>query len=262
LYNGMIAPLLPYGIRGVIWYQGENNAGEAVEYRTLFPRLITDWREKWGQGDFPFLFVQLAGLAINGQYAADNSLYANADWPLLREAQTMALRLPDTAVATAIDLGDVSGIHPPDKLDVGLRLALAARHLAYGQDVVYSGPVFDKMTTEGNAIRVLFRQLGGGLVLADSPWTLCGCLPTPTNEPLGFVIADAGRKFVLAKARIDGETVVVSSPEVPNPVAVRYDWGNLTQANLYNKENLPCLPFRTDNWDDVISPALPPIRSH
>jgi sialate O-acetylesterase len=258
LFNGMISPLAPYGIKGVIWYQGENDVGNAAEYRTLFPRLVTDWREKWDEGDFPFLFVQLAGLAPNGKFSADNTLYANADWPLQREAQTMALALPNTAVATAIDLGDVNGIHPPDKLDVGLRLALAARHVAYGENIVFSGPVFDKMVVEGNNVRISFTQIGGGLILADSPSTLAGCLPTPTTDLLGFVIAGADKKFVLAQARIDGVTVVVSSPDVPNPVAVRYDWANLTQANLYNKEGLPALPFRTDNWDDIISPAIPP----
>jgi sialate O-acetylesterase len=262
LFDGMISPLMPYGIRGVIWYQGENNIFDAVEYRTLFPRLITDWREGWGQGDFPFLFVQLAGLAPNGKFSADNTLNANADWPLLREAQAMALTLPNTGMATAIDIGDVGGIHPPDKVDVGLRLALAARHVAYGEDVVDSGPTFDKMTVEGSAVRVSFTHLGGGLVLADAPVTMQGCLPTPTTDLLGFAIAGADQKFVLAQAKIDGATVVVSSPDVPNPVAVRYDWANLTQANLYNKELLPALPFRTDNWDAVISPALPPVQKH
>jgi sialate O-acetylesterase len=260
LFDGMISPLMPYSIRGVIWYQGENNVGEAVEYRTLFPRLISDWREGWGQGDFPFLFVQLAGLAPSGKFSADNTQYANADWPLLREAQAMALTLPNTGMATAIDIGDVGGIHPPDKIDVGLRLALAARHVAYGEDIVDSGPTFGKMTVQGNVIRVSFTHLGGGLVLADAPTTMQGCLPTPTTDLLGFAIAGADQKFVLAQAKIDGATVVVSSPDVPNPVAVRYDWANLTQANLYNKELLPALPFRTDNWDAVISPALPPVQ--
>jgi sialate O-acetylesterase len=268
LYDGMISPLVPYGIKGVIWYQGENNTGNPIEYRTLFPRLIVDWREKWGQGDFPFLFVQLAGLALGGHFDAYDKptgdpgfpLVRDADWPLLREAQAMALALPNTGMATAIDVGDVGGIHPADKLDVGLRLALAARHVGYGENIVYTGPVFDKMTVEGNSIRVSFKEVGGGLVIADGPITLAGCLPTPTNELLGFVIAGADQKYVLAKARIDGSSVVVSSPDVPSPVAVRYDWANLTQANLYNKEGLPALPFRTDNWDTVISPAIPPER--
>jgi sialate O-acetylesterase len=145
---------------------------------------------------------------------------------------------------------------------VGLRLALEARHVAYGEDIVDSGPTFDKMTVEGNAIRVSFTHLGGGLVLADAPTTMQGCLPTTTTDLLGFAIAGADQKFVLAQAKIDGATVVVSSPDVPNPVAVRYDWANLTQANLYNKELLPALPFRTDIWDAVISPALPPVQKH
>jgi sialate O-acetylesterase len=173
----------------------------------------------------------------------------------------MALSLPNTGMATAIDIGDNGNIHPPDKLDVGLRLALAARHVAYGQDIVYSGPVYDKMTVEGNAIRVSFTQIGGGLVLADSPAKFPGWQPTPTDHLVGFVIAGADKKYVLAQAKIDGSTVVVSSPDVPNPIAVRYNWANFGQANLYNKEGLPAMPFRTDNWDTVISPTLPPERT-
>jgi sialate O-acetylesterase len=269
LYNGMIAPVVPYAIKGVIWYQGENNTGNPIEYRTLFPRLITDWREKWGQGDFPFLFVQLAGLAVGGHFDAYDKpngdpswpFIRDNDWPLLRDAQAMALSLPNTGMATAIDIGDNGNIHPPDKLDVGLRLALAARHVAYGQDIVYSGPVYDKMTVEGNAIRVSFTQIGGGLVLADSPAKFPGWQPTPTDHLVGFVIAGADKKYVLAQAKIDGSTVVVSSPDVPNPIAVRYNWANFGQANLYNKEGLPAMPFRTDNWDTVISPTLPPERT-
>jgi sialate O-acetylesterase len=270
LYDGMIAPLIPYGIKGVIWYQAENNTGDPIEYRTLFPRLITDWREKWGEGDFPFLFVQLAGLGLGGHFDAYDKptgdphfpFSRDADWPLMREAQAMALSLPRTGMATAIDIGHVDNIHPPDKLDVGLRLALAARHVAYGENVVDSGPTFDKMTVEGNAIHVSFTHLGGGLVLGDAPIPMDGCVPTPTTELLGFVIAGADQKFILAQAKIEGTTVVVSSPNVTQPVAVRYDWANLTQANLYNKELLPALPFRTDDWDTVISPAVPPVRQH
>jgi sialate O-acetylesterase len=268
LWDGMIAPLVPYGIKGVIWYQAENNTGNPMEYRTLFPRLITDWRDKWSEGDFPFLFVQLAGLGFGNHFDAYDRpsgdphfpFYRDQDWPLMREAQAMALALPNTGMATAIDIGHVDNIHPPDKLDVGLRLALAARHVAYGENVVDSGPVFDKMTVEGGAIRVSFTSLGGGLVLGDAPVAMDGCLPTPTTELLGFVVAGVDQKFYLAQGKIDGATVVVSSPNVLSPVAVRYDWANLTQANLYNRDGLPALPFRTDTWDTDISPAIPPLK--
>ena len=253
LFNGMISPLVPYGIKGVIWYQGEDNGGNPVPYRTLFPRLITDWREKWGQGDFPFLFVQIAGWGGNGGPAGNN-------WPMLREAQAMALKLPNTGMATAVDVGDTYNIHPADKLDVGDRLALVARHVAYGQDLIFSGPTYDKMTVEGNTIRVSFTPADPGLVISRPPHPIADEAPIPTTDLLGFVIAGADKKFVQAQAKIDGSTVVVSSPDVPNPVAVRYDWAHSTQANLYGKESLPALPFRSDNWDDVVSPAFPPAQ--
>jgi sialate O-acetylesterase len=253
LFNGMIAPLIPYAMKGVIWYQGEDNGGNPLPYRTLFPRLITDWREKWGQGDFPFFWVQLAGWGGNGGPAGNN-------WPLLREAQAMALSLPHTGMATAIDVGDTYDIHPIDKADVGARLALTARHVAYGQDVIDQGPVYDKMAVNGNAIRVSFTQLGGGLKIGSPPRKPLNEAPTPTTDLLGFVIAGADRKFVQAQAKIDGDGVVVSSPEVPNPVAVRYWWAHSTQANLYSNDGLPALPFRSDDWNDVVSPAFPPAK--
>jgi sialate O-acetylesterase len=253
LFNGMIAPLVPYAIKGVIWYQGEDNGGNPVPYRTLFPRLITDWRDRWGQGDFPFLFVQIAEWAGNGGPAGNN-------WPMLREAQTMALSLPNTGMATAIDVGDTYNIHPRDKLDVGIRLGLAAKHIAYGQDLVISGPTYSKMAIEGNTIRVSFTPADPGLVIGRSPHPPADEAPIPTTDLLGFVIAGADQKFVQAQAKIDGATVVVSSPQVPNPVAVRYDWAHSTQANLYGKDNLPALPFRSDNWDNVVSPAFPPAQ--
>jgi len=253
LYNGMIAPLIPYAIKGVIWYQGEDNGGNPLPYRKLFPRLITDWREKWGQGDFPFLFVQLAGWGGNGGPAGNN-------WPLLREAQAMALSLPNTGMATAIDIGDTYDIHPTDKLDVAKRLILVARHLAYGEDLIYSGPAYDRMAVEGNAIRVFFTPADPSLVIGRSPHPAADESPVPTTDLLGFVIAGADRKFVAAQARIDGTTVLVSSPGIPNPVAVRYAWAHSTQANLYGKDNLPALPFRSDDWDNIVSPAFPPAR--
>jgi sialate O-acetylesterase len=254
LFNGMIAPLISFAIKGAIWYQGEYNAGDAAsaaEYRTLFPRLITDWREKWGQGDFPFLFVQLAGLG-------DRGLVGGGGWPLLQEAQFMTLSLPNTGMATAIDIGDPNGVHSPDKLDVGVRLSLLARHRVYGENLVDTGPIFDKMTVEGNAARISFTGTGGGLVIGRAPWTAPDAYPIPTDKLVGFVIAGADQKFAVADAKIDGNTVVVSSPQVPNPVAVRYDFANLTIANLYNKDGLPAFPFRTDKWDNVNSPTVAP----
>lgn len=251
LFNGMIAPLIPFAIKGVIWHQGEFNADRAAEYRTLFPRLISDWREKWGQGDFPFLFVQLAALG-------DRDVIGGGDWPLLQEAQFIASRVPNTGIATSIDIGDRNDIHPADKLDVGLRLARIARHRVYGQNIVDSGPVFAKMTVEGHTARITFTETGGGLVIGSAPWTAPDAYPIPATQLVGFVIAGADQKFAIAEARIEGNVVVVSSAQVPNPVAVRYDFANITTANLYNKEGLPAFPFRTDTWDKVNSPAVPP----
>jgi sialate O-acetylesterase len=251
LFNGMIAPLIPFAIKGVIWYQGEYNAGDAAEYRTLFPRMISDWREKWGQGDFPFLFVQLAGYG-------EREVVGGGGWPLLQEAQAMTLSAPNTGMATASDIGDRNAVHPLDKFDVGLRLALVARHLVYGENLVYTGPMFDKMTVEGSTARISFTQTGGGLIIGSAPYTSPDAYPIPTTKLVGFVIAGADQKFYEADAKIDGNTVVVSSPQVPNPTAVRYDFATITIANLYNKEGLPAFPFRTDKWDSVMSPATPP----
>jgi sialate O-acetylesterase len=252
LFNGMIAPLIPYAIKGVIWHQGEFNVGAGAEYRTLFPRMITDWREKWGQGDFPFLFVQLAALG-------DRDVVGGGEWALLQEAQYMALSVPNTGMATSIDVGDRNDIHPADKVDVGLRLARVAKHLVYGdKNPTYTGPMFDKMAVEGATARISFAQTGGGLVIGTAPWTAPDAFPIPTTKLVGFDVAGADQKFYEADAKIDGNTVVVSSPQVAAPVAVRYDFANITIANLYNKEGLPAFPFRTDKWDTVMSPATPP----
>jgi sialate O-acetylesterase len=242
----MIAPVIPYAIKGVTWYQGESNANQAMEYRTLFPLMITDWRQRWGLGDFPFLFVQLACFSP-GQ-----------NWALLRESQLKTLALPDTGMASAVDIGDPTFIHPQDKLDVGLRLALAARHIAYGQNIVFSGPIYDSMKVEGGAIRISFTQAGGGLVVGHAPWIPVSVQKNPvsTTELESFTIAGADKKWVPAQARIDGNSVVVSSADVTQPVAVRYGWANAPRCNLYNKEMLPASPFRTDDW-----PELPPAAS-
>jgi len=233
LYNGMIHALIPFAIQGVAWYQGENNASRAYQYRSVFPRLITDWRTHWGQGDFPFLFVQLA----NYQPAKDQP--GESNWAELREAQTMTLSLPNTGMALAIDLGEALNIHPKNKQDVGARLALAARKVAYHQDLIYSGPTFDALKIENGKITVSFKNTGSGLITKDK-----------YNYVKGFAIAGDDKKFYWAKAVIDGTSVTVSSDKVPNPVAVRYAWAdNPDDANLYNKENLPAVPFRTDSWD-------------
>jgi sialate O-acetylesterase len=244
LYNALVAPLIPYAIKGVIWYQGESNAGNGPEYAILFPRMISDWREKWGQGDFPFLYVQLAN------FMAPQKSPSEGGWAYLREAQLKTLSLPNTGMAVAIDLGAANNIHPKDKLDVGLRLALAAKHVAYGQDVVYSGPIYDSMTVEGNKIRLKFKQTGSGLQISGPPSTSTGAPASAPTELTGFAIAGTDQNWVWAKARIDGNTVVVSSDQVAAPVAVRYGWASNPPCNLYNKEGLPASPFRTDDWTD------------
>lgn len=233
LFNGMIAPLIPYAIKGAIWYQGESNAGRAYQYRKLFPAMIRSWRKAWGQGRFPFLFVQLANFRAVKEEPADS------DWAELREAQLRTLFLPRTAMAVIIDIGEADDIHPRNKLDVGKRLALAALGKAYGEDVVYSGPIYESMTIEGSKIRLDFAHVGGGLVAKG-------------GEPLkGFAIAGHDGKFVWADAKIEGDTVVVWSDHVPRPVAVRYAWADNPVCNLYNAEGLPASPFRTDKWPGV-----------
>ncbi|MCW8133331.1 MAG: sialate O-acetylesterase [Planctomycetota bacterium] len=231
LYNGMIKPLVPFAIKGVIWYQGEANAGRAFQYRKLFPNMIQDWRKQWNQ-EFPFLFVQLAN------YMARKPDPSESAWAELREAQTMTLALPKTGMAVIIDTGEEKNIHPKNKQDVGKRLALAARHIAYGKDLVYAGPMFDTLAIEGSAAKVTFKHTGGGLEAKD-------------GDLKGFAVAGEDKKFVWASAKIDGNTVVVSSDKVEKPVAVRYAWADNPECNLYNKEGLPACPFRTDTWDGV-----------
>jgi sialate O-acetylesterase len=252
LYNGMIAPLIPYGIKGAIWYQGESNANHGAEYATLFPRMISDWREKWGEGDFPFLFVQLAN------YQAAQTKPSEGGWAWVREAQLKTLSLPNTGMAVIIDIGDTFNIHPKDKRDVGARLALAAKHVAYGQDLVYSGPIYDSMTVEKNTIRLTFKNVGGGLQMSVPPWTPTGATPPAPTKLTGFAIAGADKNWAWADAKIDGNTVVVSCDAVAAPVAVRYGWANNPACNLYNKEGLPASPFRTDDWEDA-DPSQKPV---
>jgi sialate O-acetylesterase len=230
LYNAMIAPLLNYKIKGVIWYQGESNTGKPLEYQKLFPALIANWRQKWNQGDFPFLYVQLA----NFMEAKDQPCESN--WAELREAQLKTLTVPNTAMAVTIDLGEWNDIHPLNKEDVGKRLALAAQKVAYGDEkVVYSGPIYQSMKIEGNKIILTFTNTGSGLLAKGD------------GELKYFAIAGADKKFVWAKAKIEGNNVVVWNDQVLNPVAVRYAWAdNPEGANLYNKEGLPASSFRTD----------------
>jgi sialate O-acetylesterase len=245
-FNGMIAPLVPYAIRGVIWYQGEANGSHGMEYRSLFPRLIEDWRNQWiknGGADFPFLFVQLP---CNGK---DTTPVADNGWPWLREAQLLTLqKVPRTGMAITIDIGDPNNVHPTDKIDVGQRLAFVARKKVYGEDVVGSGPLFKDFKIEGDKIRVNFYDTGSGLTIGQQPWLARGNTAFPKDKLIGFFIAGEDKKWFEADAKIDGDSVTVSSAKVAKPVAVRYGWANSPRCNLYNKEGLPSSPFRTDNW--------------
>jgi sialate O-acetylesterase len=236
LYNGMINPLVPYGIRGAIWYQGEGNASRAKQYQRVFPDLIKDWRNQWKQGDFSFLFVQLAN------FMKVDSVPVESTWAELREAQSKTLSLPNTGMAVTTDVGDALDIHPKDKQTVGNRLALAAFKVAYKQDLIYTGPVFKSMSTKGNTVILTFDEVGTGMKSKDKYGYL-----------KGFTIAGVDKKFHYAKAVITGQnTIEVSCPEVQQPVAVRYGWANNPDdANLYNSENLPASPFRTDEWKGI-----------
>lgn len=229
LFNGMISPIRPYGIKGVIWYQGASNAGRAYQYRKLFPALITDWRKHWGQGDFPFLFTQLASFMPRQDQSSESH------WAELREAQTMALSVPQTGMAVTVDLGDSLDIHPRNKQDFGKRLAANAFYMVYGQNVVPAGPRYRSMTVEKNKIRIQFHHVGGGLVSKNGPL-------------VGFAICGVDRKFQWAEAELAGDSVLVSTPEIPEPIAVRYAWADHPRCNLYNKEGLPASPFRTDDF--------------
>ncbi|MEK6793728.1 MAG: sialate O-acetylesterase [Spirochaetota bacterium] len=230
LFNAMIAPLTNFVIRGAVWYQGESNAGRAYQYRKLFAAMIKDWRKRWGIGDFPFYFVQLAN------YMAKTPAPGECAWAELREAQTMTLSLPATAMAVIIDVGEASNIHPWNKQAVGRRLAYPALKNIYGMRVSSSGPLYRSMSVEGSAIRINFDYVSGGLSVYG------------TNDLYGFSIAGDDKKFHWATAVIESNTVVVKSPRVPNPVAVRYGWANNPDVSLYNTAYLPASPFRTDSW--------------
>ncbi|MEZ0217307.1 MAG: sialate O-acetylesterase [Rariglobus sp.] len=245
LFNGMINPVIPYGMRGVIWYQGEGNWNRGYQYRTEFPALIKDWRAKWGQGDFPFYYCQVANFQTRPKKPGD-------DWQAeLREAQSMALALPNTGQAILIDIGEEWNIHPANKMEVGDRLARIALAKTYGRDLVYSGPVYSAMAVEADKIRLRFTHTHGGLVakpLSGEPNTTPPVRNSPGGELEGFAICGEDRKWQWADAKIDGDTVVVWSAQVPKPVAVRYAWSNNPLCNFYNGGGLPAGPFRTDDF--------------
>ncbi len=232
LYNAMIAPLLNHRIKGVIWYQGESNTHAAGEYAHTFPALIKDWRKQWDQGDFPFLYVQLT----NFMEARDQP--ADSEWASLREAQLQTLSVPKTGMAVAIDLGEWNDIHPLNKQDVARRLALAARNIAYGEkNTMHSGPLYKSMKIGKGRIILSFTGVGGGLQAMGG------------GELRHFAICGPDKKFVWAKAKIQGDKVIVWNDAIADPVAARYAWADNPQgANLYNREGLPASPFRTDNF--------------
>lgn len=239
LRNGMLEPLKPFAIKGVVWYQGEANAGRAWQYRLLFPIAVESWRQDWEQGDFPVYFVQLAN------FMAPRPQPGNSSWAELREAQSQAARqLRNVGCAVAIDVGEAADVHPKDKKPVGERLALLALARTYGVDVVCDGPEFRSMKIDGNRVVLTFDNTDGGLKIGSNA-------QCDGAELLGFAVAGADRKFYWAKAEIDGETVVVSAPEVERPVAVRYAWADNPICNLTNGAGLPASPFRSDVWPGV-----------
>jgi len=233
LYNAMINPFIQFAIKGAIWYQGESNADRANQYRTLFPAMISDWRKKWNIGDFPFYFVQLAN------YMKTPGLPGPSNWAELRDAQLKTLSVPNTGMAVTIDVGDGKDIHPKNKQEVGRRLALIALAKTYGEKVPFSGPLAVSQQINGNTVTLSFKYADGGLKTKDG------------TALAGFAVAGADQKFYWAQAVIKDKKVVLSSADVPNPVAVRYAWADNPACNLYNGAGLPASPFRTDSWTDV-----------
>ena len=234
LYNAMINPLVPYAIQGVLWYQGEANVNRAEQYAKAFPLMIEDWRNQWNQGNFPFYFAQLSSYDEFGGNANKGS-----KWAELREAQTQTLQLPNTGMCVTIDIGNAKDIHPKNKQDVGLRLAAIALHNDYNKDIVFKGPTYESMQVKDQEIIISFKNIGSGLLVRDKYGYL-----------KGFEIAGADNKFYYAKAYVKDNKVIVFNDVVLNPKAVRYGWADdAGDSNLYNKENFPAVPFRTDNWD-------------
>ncbi|SEN65263.1 sialate O-acetylesterase [bacterium A37T11] len=233
LFNAMINPIIPFAIKGALWYQGETNASRGYQYREAFPLLINDWRKRWGQGDFPFYFVQLASYK-----AAGGTVEKGSSWAELRESQAKTLSLLHTGMAVITDIGLTNDIHPTNKQDVGKRLEAVALHDAYGKKVVYTGPTYKDIKVAGNQVTVSFNEVNGGLITKDG-----------SVNVLGFAVAGDDQQFKPAKAKIAGDKVVVVSDSVSKPVAVRYSWADdAGTSNLYNKEGFPAGPFRTDNW--------------
>ncbi len=229
LYNAMVAPVIPYTIKGFCWYQGESDTGKPKEYYTMQAAQIHDWRNRWGLGNLPFLYVQLPG------FMDYNYLPGESGWAMFRESQLKALTVPNTAMAVAIDLGEWNDIHPDNKKEVGERLALAALKLSYNENIVYSGPVYQSSSVQGNKIVLQFTHTGSGLITNDN------------EAPADFAIAGTDKKFVWAKAKIEGKNIIVWSDEITEPKYVRYAWAdNPVNPNVYNKEGLPASPFRTD----------------
>ncbi len=239
LYNGRIKPLMPFAIRGAIWYQGETNAGRAYQYREMFPLMIKNWRDDWGQGEFPFYFVQLADFLPEADEPGESA------WAELREAQTMTVeKLPNTGQAVIIDLGEANDIHPRNKQDVARRLARLALNKTYNQELAHESPRFSSLENQGSKLVVRFKDVDGKL-------------RTPEGKPVaGFAIAGADRKWVWAAAEIVGDAeVAVHSDSVPEPAAVRYAWADNPICNLYDSAGLPATPFRSDDWPGVTANA-------
>lgn len=234
-YNAMINPLVPYALRGVLWYQGESNAGRSFQYRTAFPLLINDWRKKWQTGNFPFYFVQLA------TYDSAGNSNDGSGWAELREAQTMTLKVPNTGMAVTTDIGNPKDVHPTNKQEVGKRLAAIAFNRIYNKKMVDSGPTFKSMIIKKDRVIVSFENVGSGLMTTDK-----------NGIVKGFEIAGSDRKFYDATAKIEGKTLILVSEKVALPVAVRFGWiGDASACNLFNKEGFPLVPFRTDDWKTV-----------
>jgi sialate O-acetylesterase len=237
LFNSMINPLIPYTIRGALWYQGESNARRAYQYRKAFPLMINDWRKRWGKGDFPFYFVQLASF----NYANGDNSNVGSAWAELREAQALTLALPNTGMVVTTDIGDSIDIHPRNKQEVGHRLAAIAKHDVHKQDIISGGPMYQSMKKEGNKIVLNFTDTGSGLMVKDK-----------YGYVKGFEIAGQDRKFHFAQAQIEGNSVVVYHQAVADPVSVRYGWADdASDCNVFNKEGFPAAPFRTDNWKGI-----------
>lgn len=246
MYNGMVAAVQPYAIKGALWYQGESNGAEGVSYFHKMQAMIAGWRATWKQGDFPFYFVQLANFQKPTDDPAGGDGYAN-----LRDAQLKAMKeIPQTGMACIIDIGEANDIHPKNKFDVGNRLALWALAKDYGvKDLVYSGPIYKSMKVNGDKVELTFDHVGSGLMAAKKSGPQSIETPKPVETLETFAIAGADKKWHFAQAKIEGDKVIVSSPEVKDPVAVRYAFAmNPDKANLYNKEGLPASPFRTDGW--------------